>query len=1390
VNRIYRVVWNAGKGAWQAVSELGNGRVKSSSGRAARRRQLGALASALASGLALSGTTAFAADALPRGGNVVAGQASIAQSGSAMTITQSTSRAAIDWQGFSIGQGNTVNFVQPSSGAVALNRVLGADPSTIAGALKANGQVFLVNPNGILFTPSAQVNVGGLVASTLNLSNEDFLAGRYQFSGTSSNAVVNQGNLQAAPGGTVALLAARISNTGNIAADGGNILLGAGNQVLLDFGGPVKLQVQAAAVDTLIENGGALRADGGTIYLSARSAGELASSVINNTGIVQARTLASGEEGKILLVGDMQRGSLNVGGTLDASAPNGGNGGAIETSAAAVNTAPGLVVNAGAANGAGGQWLVDPYDYTINAAAAANIAGALNTGTSVTISTQSGNASYGSLAGGNGDISVTSAIAKTAGGDAALTLRADRNITVSGDITSTSGKLNLTLSAANAAGATTGGIDVNANLKSNGGNILIGGGNGAVTNGIGFALNSSSSAAAITVEQGKSILSQGGNISINGRSLVGSSSGNYSGTAGGVYIRSNASILSGSGNLLVTGESDGGTHTFGLAFEGNSNTVTTVGSAPAGGNMLLNAINATPGSYTADTLAQGAIGLVSYGNRDRIAFQGPSVAAWLVYVNGAPQLSAYTQAPQLSSCATPYPNCGTLVVPGSNNSYLYATYQAVDMATLPLYVIQTGSASKVYDGTTTATGLNYTLVGGPSGVSVGNLSPAPVFSTGSRNVGTYASLTPSASNPRDYTSGSTTYAVAYFSNGTYSITPKSLTPSAGDKVYDGTTIAAVTASGIVAGDSVALNGSGNFGSANVGQYAVSISNITLSGADAGNYTLAGNSASAVANILQRTVSIGASKTYDGSSDMSSVVALGNLVAGESLSISGVAANSANVAGAQYLSAATLADGANGLASNYRLPSLVAASSSNTAAITPKALGITGMGAADKVYDGTTAAVLSGGLLSGLVGSDTLFVSGGTGSFSDKNVGSGKAVTVTGVVLADGSGLASNYTVTSPTGLAASITPKALTVSGITAADKAYDGTTAASLGTATLQLAGLVQGDTVNVSASGSFADRNAGAGKTVNLASSYSGADAGNYSITSQASTTASILAKLASVAGTVAADKTYDGTTAATLSYAGQLVGLIAGDDAIVSAANAQATFAQAAPGSGIAIGVTGLTLSGAAAGNYRIDGTSSASANILPAAPVQPVVITPAPVQPVVVMPVPVQPVVVAPAPVQPVVVTPAPVQPVVVTPAPAQPVIVATPAPTPALAQAPAAAPAQPTVAAPAQPTIAAATGATQVIASVQPTPTPSVGALNYLPVPESPGAAPSASASLAPAGAGSADAGSAQGGDAPAVLANKQAATQGLTAGRDVKFLNVFVVSGGIRMPEGGASAGN
>jgi filamentous hemagglutinin family protein len=1203
MNHIYRVVWNACKGLWQVVSEIGSGRLRSSTTRARRRAARRALSAA-----ALTAASAAAwAGPLPTGAQVTAGQANVTYAGSSMTVNQTSQKAALDWSSFSIGQGHAVTFVQPSSASVALNRVTGADPSTIQGALNANGHVFLVNPNGVLFSPTAQVNVGGLLASTLSMSTDDFLAGRYRLAGASTATVENQGAIRALEGGNVALVAARVVNTGQLAADKGNVLLGAGSDVLVDFGGPVKLQVQKGALDALVENGGAIRADGGTVMLTAKSAGELAGSVINNTGIVEARTLATGERGQIMLLGDMETGLLHAGGTLDASAPVAGDGGAIETSAAHVDTAANLVVKAGAAAGKGGEWLVDPYDYTIGQTQANTIVAALNGGTSVMISTQS--ASSASIAGasGSGDITVSSAIAKTQGGDATLTLRADRNIAIGADITSTSGKLNLTLSAANAANATTatvaavatGGVTVGGNLTSNGGTILIGGGNGTSTNGIGYALNTTSTTPAITIGTGKSILSGGGDITINGRSLVGANNGSMGFDKAGVLIRTSATIKSGTGNLLINGESDGGIKTFGLAFEGGSNTVTTLGSS-SGGTMLLNGVNATTGNgITQADRDQGAVGMVAFGSRDQVVLQGASVAGWLVYVNGAPQLSAYTQAPQLSSCPVTYPNCGTMVIPGSNNSYLYATYQSVDMATHALYVTQSGVGTKVYDGTTTATGLTYGVTTDITGFSLSSLSPTPAFTTPSKNVGTYTKLVGAPTNPTNYTTGGVSYAVGYFNTGSYTITPKTLTPTAADKVYDGNTTAAVGLSGAIAGDAITATGTGTFASKDVGTYTVSVSGITLGGTDAGNYSLSGNSASATASITPRTVTLSGTKTYDGTADFSGIT-IGNLLSGESLTATGVTANSANVAGATYFTAAVLGNGTGGLAGNYQLPSLSAAGASNAAAITPKALSITGLSALDKVYDGTTSAQIAGGTLSGLVGLETLTLGSLTGAFATKDVGANKTVQLSNVALVSGTGLASNYTFAQPSGVTASITQKALTVSGITAANKVYDGGTSATVDASQAVLTGLVNGDTVTTAATGTFADKDAGTGKTVNLSSTHGGADVGNYTITDQASTTAAITPKALTATGMAPAAKTYDGTTSATLS-GGTLSGLIGSETLTIT--GGAGSFADANAGTNKAVTVGSVSVAngsnGGLASNYAVTQASATAATITPKA-----------------------------------------------------------------------------------------------------------------------------------------------------------------------------------------------
>jgi large exoprotein involved in heme utilization and adhesion len=271
--------------------------------------------------------------------------------------------------------------------------VLGADVSTIQGAIRANGQVFLLNPNGVLFTPTAQVNVGGLVASTLNLSDQDFLAGRYVFEGASRNSVVNQGSLNA-NNGTVALVAAKIVNESgaSISADRGQVLLGAGRKVTLDLGGPVRIRVNEGALEALIDQGGAVRADGGLVYLTAKAAETLTRTVIQHTGTARAQTVATGEKGQIYLMGGMDKDRINVSGSLDASAPQGGDGGFIETSAAHALIQDGVQVNTLAADGHTGKWLIDPVDIRVSSSGGtvtgATLSTALNT-TNVTLDTNS-----------------------------------------------------------------------------------------------------------------------------------------------------------------------------------------------------------------------------------------------------------------------------------------------------------------------------------------------------------------------------------------------------------------------------------------------------------------------------------------------------------------------------------------------------------------------------------------------------------------------------------------------------------------------------------------------------------------------------------------------------------------------------------------------------------------------------------------------------------------------------------------------------------------------------------------------------------------------------------------------------------------------------------------
>ncbi|MFZ5522719.1 MAG: filamentous hemagglutinin N-terminal domain-containing protein, partial [Pseudomonadota bacterium] len=368
------------------------------------------------------------AQAEPTGGQISTGAGAITQVGTTTTITQNTQNLAINWQNFSIGSNEAVRFNQPNATSIALNRVLGQDPSTILGSLSANGQVFVLNPNGVLFGAGSQVNVGGLVASSLSLSDADFMAGKYTFGNDGTvGAVVNQGALTAAQGGYIALLAPEVRNEGVITATLGTALLGAGDKVTLNLnnGSLLSYTTDQGSLNALAENRQLIQADGGQVYMSAKAADALSTAVVNNTGIIEARTMQN-VGGVIKLMGDMQVGTVNVGGTLDASAPNGGNGGFIETSAAHVKIADGTQVTTSAAQGLAGNWLIDPFDFTI-AASGGDITGAL-----LSSSLAGGNvqilSSAGTVGGTLGDINVNDAVTWTA--NTTLTLSAFHDVNV------------------------------------------------------------------------------------------------------------------------------------------------------------------------------------------------------------------------------------------------------------------------------------------------------------------------------------------------------------------------------------------------------------------------------------------------------------------------------------------------------------------------------------------------------------------------------------------------------------------------------------------------------------------------------------------------------------------------------------------------------------------------------------------------------------------------------------------------------------------------------------------------------------------------------------------------------------------------------------------------
>ena len=339
--------------------------------------------------------------AMPTGGQIQSGQGAIAQDGKNMTVTQNSGKMAVDWTQFNIAKDEAVKFAQPGRDAVALNRITGGQKSVIDGALSANGNLLLVNPNGVVFGKTATVDVGSLVASTAQL-NDPFMK---SFAGSTAklNLTIGEGNTSTilnegtitAQGGLVALHAAQVENTGTISNPGGTVALAAAKQLTLspDSDGKLNYAVDGELAQAKALNSGRIQADGGYVVMTAKSAQDLLGTVVNNTGTIEAKTLRKDEKGQILLDGG-KSGQVEVNGTLDASGMEDGqsagsikvigqktivhddtnliakgdvDGGKIETSGDVLNLGDGLTIDASGVKGKHGEWLLDPLEVVISA---------------------------------------------------------------------------------------------------------------------------------------------------------------------------------------------------------------------------------------------------------------------------------------------------------------------------------------------------------------------------------------------------------------------------------------------------------------------------------------------------------------------------------------------------------------------------------------------------------------------------------------------------------------------------------------------------------------------------------------------------------------------------------------------------------------------------------------------------------------------------------------------------------------------------------------------------------------------------------------------------------------------------------------------------------------
>jgi filamentous hemagglutinin family protein len=839
MNNIYRSIWNDATGTFVAVSENAGSAGKKASTCTSASGGAALAMKALAISLMMVGASTYAA---PVDGVVTAGTATIGGAPGSMVITQTTHNAVINWQSFNVAAGESVRFDQPNSNSVALNRVLGSDPSSILGTLSANGKVFLVNPNGILFGKDASVNVGGLVASSLNIGDADFMAGHYRFSGAGKGTVANLGAINA-PGGYVALLGANVSNDGVIAARLGSVALAAGNAITLDVAGDglLNVAISEGAVNALVQNGGLIQADGGQVLLSARAAGGLLQGGVNNSGLIEARSLQD-HNGTIRLLGDAQSGAVQVGGALDASGSAAGQtGGTVQVLGHTVNLASATINASGDAGGGlvqlGSNFHGDgamPSAHTTVLDGAVVYADAIGTGNGGRIAVRSdGDTSVnatltarGGAGGGNGGFIETSGKNVVLGADNSVSTLAPKgntgtwllgptNWTIAGaGGDETPEQVRTSLASSDRLIRTTNDITVaDAVVWTTGQKLELSAGHDVLVK---AAMTASTAGSAV-------VLTAGNDVLVNA-AITASARGSRISMTAGRDVTDTAAVTA-----TATGAK--------IAMSAGRNVSVATVTADGGGSVDLIAGNDVRANGKISTDG-GAVLMIADNDGT-----GPGAGGGTVMFVGPSSVSAMATTIRFN----PATYAGT-----STEIANYATKIASGAVDAKAWVFAQGD-NKVYDGSRAAT---LSLRGNPNfGNSVVLVAGTATFDD--KHVGTSKPVTFDG-----YTLGGADQAkFALFApfgtaagSGTTraSITPRplSVTASGTNKVYDGRTADSVTlADNRIAGDLLTVtSAAANFVDPNVGNgKAVSVTGISVTGADAANYS-ANATAATAANI--------------------------------------------------------------------------------------------------------------------------------------------------------------------------------------------------------------------------------------------------------------------------------------------------------------------------------------------------------------------------------------------------------------------------------------------------------------------------------------------------------------------------------------------------------------